>query len=144
MDIQYITIEQAIETHKKTIQYSGGGLDGQLNIGQLESVLEHIKNDDYYPTFIDKLTHLFFGACKFHCFEDGNKRIAITLSAHFLLLNGYMAVAKDFFVITENISYEVASGKISKELLHKIMTSIMDGTYNYNEELKLEIYNAIQ
>lgn len=144
MTIQYITIQQAIEIHKKTIQYSGGGLVGQLNIGQLESVLEHIKNDDYYPTFIDKLTHLFFGACKFHCFEDGNKRIAITLSAHFLLLNGYMAVAKDFFVITENISYEVASGKISKELLHRIMTSIMDGTYNYNEELKLEIYNAIQ
>lgn len=144
MSIQYITIEQAIETHKKTIQYSGGGLEGQLNIGQLESVLEHIKNDDYYPTFVDKLTHLFFGACKFHCFEDGNKRIAITLSAHFLLLNGYMAVAKDFFVITENISYEVASGKISKELLHRIMTAIMDGTYDYDEELKLDIYNAIQ
>lgn len=144
MSIQYITIEQAIETHKKTIQYSGGGLEGQLNIGQLESVLEHIKNDDYYPTFVDKLTHLFFGACKFHCFEDGNKRIAITLSAHFLLLNGYMAVAKNFFAITENISYEVASGKISKELLHRIMTAIMDGTYNYDEVLKLDIYNAIQ
>ncbi len=144
MSIQYITIEQAIETHKKTIQYSGGGLEGQLNIGQLESVLEHIKNDEYYPTFVDKLTHLFFCACKFHCFQDGNKRIAITLSAHFLLLNGYMAVAKDFFAITENISYEVASGKISKELLHRIMTAIMDGTYNYDEELKLDIYNAIQ
>lgn len=144
MSIQYITIEQAIETHKKTIQYSGGGLEGQLNIGQLESVLEHIKNDDYYPTFVDKLTHLFFGACKFHCFDDGNKRIAITLSAYFLLLNGYMAVAKDFFEITENISYEVASGKISKELLHRIMTAIMDGTYNYDEELKLDIYNSIQ
>ena len=144
MSIQYITIEQAIETHKKTIQYSCGGLEGQLNIGQLESVLEHIKNDEYYPTFVDKLTHLFFCACKFHCFQDGNKRIAITLSAHFLLLNGYMAVAKDFFAITENISYEVASGKISKELLHRIMTAIMDGTYNYDEELKLDIYNAIQ
>lgn len=144
MSIQYITIEQAIETHKKTIQYSGGGLKGQLNIGQLESVLEHIKNDDYYPTFVDKLTHLFFCACKFHCFEDGNKRIAITLSAYFLLLNGYMAIAKDFFVITENISYEVASGKISKELLHQIMTAIMDGTYDYDEVLKLDIYNAIQ
>lgn len=144
MSIQYITIEQAIETHKKTIQYSGGGLEGQLNIGQLESVLEHIKNDDYYPTFVDKLTHLFFCACKFHCFEDGNKRIAITLSAYFLLLNGYMAIAKDFFVITENISYEVASGKISKELLHQIMTAIMDGTYDYDEVLKLDIYNAIQ
>jgi death-on-curing family protein len=144
MTVQYITIEQAIETHQKTIQYSGGGANGLLNKGQLESVLEHIKNDDYYPTFIDKLTHLFFGACKFHCFEDGNKRIAITLCAHFLLLNGYMAVAKNFFIIMENISYEVASGKISKELLHKIMTSIMDGTYDYNEELKLEVLHAIQ
>ncbi len=144
MSIQYITIEQAIETHKKTILYSGGGLEGQLNIGQLESVLEHIKNDEYYPTFVDKLTHLFFCACKFHCFQDGNKRIAITLSAHFLLLNGYMAVAKVFFAITENISYEVALGKISKDLLHRIMTAIMDGTYNYDEELKLDIYNAIQ
>lgn len=144
MTVQYITIEQAIETHQKTIQYSGGGANGLLNKGQLESVLDHIKNDDYYPTFVDKLTHLFFGACKFHCFEDGNKRIAITLCAHFLLLNGYMAVAKNFFIVMENISYEVASGKISKELLHKIMTSIMDGTYDYNEELKLEILHAIQ
>lgn len=144
MTVQYITIEQAIDTHQKTIQYSGGGANGLLNKGQLESVLEHIKNDDYYPTFVDKLTHLFFGACKFHCFEDGNKRIAITLCAHFLLLNGYMAVAKNFFIVMENISYEVASGKISKELLHKIMTSIMDGTYDYNEELKLEILHAIQ
>lgn len=144
MTVQYITIEQAIDTHQKTIQYSGGGANGLLNKGQLESVLDHIKNDDYYPTFVDKLTHLFFGACKFHCFEDGNKRIAITLCAHFLLLNGYMAVAKNFFIVMENISYEVASGKISKELLHKIMTSIMDGTYDYNEELKLEILHAIQ
>ena len=55
-----------------------------------------------------------------------------------------MAVAKNFFIVMENISYDVASGKISKELLHKIMTSIMDGTYDYNEELKLEILNAIQ
>ena len=31
--------------------------------------------------------------------------------------------------ITENISYHVVAGKISKELLHKIMTAIMDGTY---------------
>ncbi len=143
MSIIYLTVEEAIETHRKTIIHSGGGASGQLNIGQLESVLEHIKNDDYYPKFEDKLTHLFFGTCKFHCFEDGNKRLAITLSAHFLLKNGYMAVAKTFFVVMENISYEVASGKISKELLNEIITAIMDGTYDYNEELKLKIYNAI-
>lgn len=37
----------------------------------------------------------------------------------------------------------VAAGKIRKELLRKIMTTIMDGTYEYDEELKLEILNAI-
>ena len=55
-----------------------------------------------------------------------------------------MSVAKNFFAITENISYHVASGKINKDLLHEIMTAIMDGTYENDEELKLKILNAIQ
>ena len=37
--IFYITNEQAIETHKKTIEYSGGGSYEVLNIGFLYSVL---------------------------------------------------------------------------------------------------------
>lgn len=141
--IIYLTLEQAKAIHEKTIAYSGGGTCAALDIGKLDSVLEHIRNDDYYPTFVDKLTHLFFCTCQFHCFADGNKRLAITLSAQFLLFNGYMVVAKNFFTITENISYHVASGEISKELLHKIITAIMDGTYESNEILKLEIYHAI-
>ena len=140
--IVYITLEQAKDIHAKTIQYSGGGTLGHFDLGRLESVLVNIQNDDYYPTFVDKITHLFYCTCEFHCFQDGNKRLAITLSAYFLLLNGYMAVAKNFFSVTENISYQVAAGKISKELLHRIMTAIMDGTYETDEELKLEISNA--
>lgn len=142
-DINYLTLEQAIEIHRKTVQYSGGGSYGHFDLGRLESVLEHIQNDDYYPEFVDKLTHLFFCTCEFHCFEDGNKRLAITLSAYFLLLNGYMGVAKTFFAVTENISYQVAAGKISKDLLHRIMLAILDGTYDMDEELKLDIFNAI-
>ncbi|MCM1267123.1 MAG: type II toxin-antitoxin system death-on-curing family toxin [Bacteroidales bacterium] len=142
--IVYITLEQAKDIHAKTIQYSGGGTLGHFDLGRLESVLVNIQNDDYYPTFVDKITHLFYCTCEFHCFQDGNKRLAITLSAYFLLLNGYMAVAKNFFSVTENISYQVAAGKISKELLHRIMTAIMDGTYETDEELKLEILNAIE
>ena len=142
--VVYITLEQAKNIHAKTIQYSGGGTLGHFDLGRLESVLMHIQNDDYYPTFVDKITHLFSCTCEFHCFQDGNKRLAITLSAYFLLLNGYMAVAKDFFAITENISYQVAAGRIRKELLHRIMTAIMDGTYETDEELKLEILNAIE
>ena len=142
--INYITLEQAIDVHAKTVKYSGGGTLGHFDLGRLDSVLQNIQNDSYYPTFVDKLSHLFFCTCEFHCFQDGNKRLAITLSAYFLLLNGYMSVAKDFFEITENVSYQVAAGKINKDLLHRIMDAIMNGTYEYDEELKLDIYNAIK
>ena len=43
----------------------------------------------------------------------------------------------------ENISYHVATGKISKELLRKILGMLLDGTYDTDEEIKLDIYNAI-
>lgn len=88
--INYISLEEAKEIHTSTIENSGGGDDGELDVGKLDSVLSHIQNDEYYPTFLDKLEHLFFCACKFHCFIDGNKRIAITLTAMYLLKNGYM------------------------------------------------------
>lgn len=141
--IIYITLEQAKIIHEKTIRYSGGGTYEHFDLGRLESVLQNIQNDDYYPTFVDKITHLFFCTCEFHCFADGNKRLAITLCAQFLLFNGYMAIAKSFFAVMENISYHVAAGRIDKELLHQIMESVMDGTYDANEELKLRIYQAI-
>lgn len=142
-DIFYITLDEAVKIHAKTILHSGGGATGHFDLGRLESVLQNIQNDDYYPSFVDKITHLFFCACEFHCFEDGNKRIAITLSAQFLIINGYMSVAKMFFTEMENISYHVAAGRIHKELLHRIMDEILRGRYGENEEIKLEIFRAI-
>ena len=61
-----------------------------------------------------ELTHLFFCACKFHCFADGNKRIAISLCAQMLLLNGYLRSVGGFIRESENVSYHVAAGNISK------------------------------
>ena len=113
--INYISLTNAQEIHRLTIAHSGGGIYEYLDLGKLDSVLTNIQNDDYYPTFVDKLTHLFYCTCQFHCFADGNKRLAITLSAQFLLINGYMSVAKHFFEITENISYQVAAGKTIKD-----------------------------
>ena len=43
----------------------------------------------------------------------------------------------------ENISYHVAAGNIGKELLHKIICALLEGTEE-DESLKLEIYNAIK
>lgn len=138
----YITLKQAIHIHDLTIDVSGGGDKGSLNLGQLESVLENIQNDDWYPEFTDKLTHLFWGACQFHCFADGNKRIAISLGAEFLLMNGYVFVAGNFIRYMENISYHIAGGKIKKDLLRKVITALLEADEE-NEALKLEIYNAI-
>ena len=138
----YLTLEQAIEVHGKTVEVSGGGSLGQLEIGKLDAVLQHIQNDDYYPTFDAKLTHLFFCACKFHCFEDGNKRIAITLCAQMLLLNGYLRSVNAFIQDSENISYHVAAGSISKELLGEWINAVL-GSDEDDEALKLKIFNAI-
>jgi len=140
--LTYLTLEQAIEIHAKTVEVSGGGTLGHLDLGKLESVLQNIQNDDYYPTFEEKLTHLFFSACKFHCFQDGNKRIAITLSAQMLLFNGYMYCASSFLREMENISYHVAAGNIDKELLQEIITAHLMEEEN-SESLKLKILNAI-
>lgn len=142
MALIYLTLEQAIATHAKTVEVSGGGAMGHLDIEQLGSCLDHIQNDDYYPTFEDKLTHIFFCANKFHCFEDGNKRIAISVGAQFLLLNGYVFVTKRFIHEMENISYHVAAGKIEKSLLHEIITAVINDDMD-NESIKLKIFMAI-
>ena len=142
MPNMYITIETALEIYSKTIEVSGGGSEGVLNQGQLESVLTHIQNDSYYPEFIDKLTHLFFGANRFHCFKDGNKRIAISLCAHFLLINGYVFVVPRFIREMENISHRLAAGKIEKEFLKEIIQAVIDDNMD-DEELKLKIFEAV-
>lgn len=142
MALTYLTLEQAIDIHAKTVEVSGGGTLGHLELGKLDSVLQNIQNDDYYPSFEEKLTHLFFSACKFHCFQDGNKRIAITLSAQMLLFNGYMYCASSFLREMENISYHVAAGNIDKDLLLEVITAHLMEEED-DEALKLKILHAI-
>jgi len=142
-EFNYISPDEVRITHAKTIEYSGGGTIAEIDFARLEGVLINIQNDDWYPSFIDKLTHLFYCVCEFHCFADGNKRLAITLSTLFLLKNGYLAVAENFLAKTENISLNVAAGKINKDLLYKILTAIINNTYDDDEELKIEVFNAI-
>lgn len=143
LPIVYINdVDEVVSLHLKTIEVSGGGSSGILNLNSLIAALEHIQNDDYYPTFEEKLTHLFFVANKSHCFQDGNKRIAITLGSIFLLKNGYINAAKEFLYRMEIISYHVAANNIDKSLLYEIITSILNDE-DFSEELKLKIAHAI-
>lgn len=144
MPIIYISPEKAKMIHEQTVLHSGGGSYCILDEGRIESILCHVQNDDYYPTILDKLRFMFFAFCKFHCFEDGNKRIAITICARFLLENGYLAEATTFLRETENISYHVASGAIDESLLHDILKAIMDHTFESDDALALRIAAAIE
>ena len=54
--IFYFDIEHAIKLHDWIINNSGG-LPGNREIGLLDSALQHIQNDMYYPTFEEKLKH---------------------------------------------------------------------------------------
>ncbi|MDO5055690.1 MAG: type II toxin-antitoxin system death-on-curing family toxin [Pasteurella oralis] len=142
--ILYFDVAHAIKTHDWVIERSGGlsGIypDGG---GKLESVLDHIQNDLYYPTFEDKLTHLIFSVNKLHAFFDGNKRASIALGAYFLELNGYDYCIKKFVLEMENIVVWLAESKISKELLFKLISSIVDNEDEYSETLKYELICSI-
>lgn len=140
--MNYLDLEKAKLIHSATIKVSGGGVEGIINIGSLESVLCFIQNDDYYPAFETKLIHLIYSVNKNHSFLDGNKRLSIALGIEFLLINGYYRYISKFIQEMENISYHLAAGKISEDLLAKIINSIL---YNidFSESLKLEIYNAM-
>lgn len=135
-------IQEVISIHKKTIAVSGGGVNGIINIGSLDVALEQIQNDMYYPTFIDKLTHLFFAANKSHCFQDGNKRIAISLGCIFLLKNGYLDAAQRFLYKMETISYHLAAGRIDKSFLREIIDSLVYDE-DFTEEIKLKLMHCI-
>lgn len=138
----YFDVAHAVKTHDWIIEHSGG-LTGDKDLGQIESPLEHIQNDWYYPEVEDKLTHLVFSINKNHAFNDGNKRSSIALGAYFLELNGFDYVVNHFVKEMENIAVWVADNVIGKELLHQIISSIIYED-EYSEELKVAIFEAVE
>lgn len=138
----YFDTRHAVEVHDWIIEHSGG-LAGLKDLGQLESVLQHIQNDDYYPTVDAKLTHLIFGINKFHAFNDGNKRASLTLGAYFLTLNGYDYCIPQFVLQMENIVVGVAEGTIGKDLLQRVVLSLIEDD-DFPDDLKLDLFETLR
>lgn len=141
MRLIYFTSAYAINIHDKIIEISGGR-EGIKNFGNIDSPLHHIQNDDYYPTFEEKLTHLIFSFNKFHAFNDGNKRTSIAMGAFFLEVNGLDVFTNKFIIEMENIAVTVADNLIGKDLLQEIIAAIIN-EIDYSDELKLKIINAL-
>ena len=137
----YFDIQYAIRTHDYIIEKSGGR-KGVLDSGKVDSVLEHIQNDFYYPELEEKVTHLVYSVNKLHAFNDGNKRTSIALGAYFLEINGIDYCIDKFIIEMENIAVYIADNLISKELLQEIISSILLEEY-FNEQLKLKIIDAL-
>jgi death-on-curing protein len=142
MELVYFDLKHAKVTHDIIISISGG-IHGVIDLGHLDSIIDQIKNDDYYPEFEDKLTHLVYSVNKGHCFNDGNKRTSIALGAFLLEVNGLDTFVNKFIIEMENIAVSVADNLISKELLREIIRSLLSEE-EFDETLKLKIIAALQ
>ena len=141
-ELKYPDFEEALDIYCKTVEASGGGLQGVKDEGGIRKVLDFVQNDWYYSSFIDKLTYLVFGICTGHYFEDSNKRVALTMGVWFLVQNGHYWHAYNFMQCMEAIIYHVAAGRIDKELLQRILECYM-ANEDYPESLQLDIIHAI-
>ncbi len=119
--MHYINIDDLIQIHDSILE-EFWWLKWIKDKQQLESILQHIKNNEYYPNVIEKTTHLFFWIIKFHCFNDWNKRTAIWVLTVFLELNWY--IIPDIFVKFEDIAIWVAKWEIDKKTLTIIIKTI--------------------
>ena len=141
--ILYISYEEVLMVYQKTIEKSGGGFSGIRDKGGIESVLDFVQNDLYYPDFVSKLSYLVFRFCSGHYFNDGNKRIALTLGVYFLHKNGHYWTALQFMQRMEAIVYHIAASHIDDKLLLRIMKYIVD-CLDFDEALKIDIIHAMK
>lgn len=141
MGIDYIDYEQALKIYEKTVEKSGGGMAGVRDAGGIQLMLENVQNDWYYPEIADKAAYMMFSLCRGHYFADCNKRISITLTMYFLLMNGYLFVAQTFMKDMEEIALDLAAGCMEKELLTDIMHCLVNAE-PYSEAVLLGIANA--
>ena len=134
--MRYLTLDEALILHGDIMQEMQG-LKGfnKAQIGLLDSALTQIKNDDFYPEFLDKITHLMFACIKFHPFLDGNKRSAIYLANAFVEFNCSELLPNDFYQKLENVVVDVASDKINKDELKGLLDGILKSSRNKYKNL---------
>lgn len=123
--MKYFDLSFAIKYHDDMLEIIGG-LAGynETQIAYLDSALEQIQNDDYYPNFIDKITHITFSCVKFHPFLDGNKRSALYLGYHFANINDIFC-SRDYFTTMEEIVVKIAENSVLKDELKEILIKLM-------------------
>ena len=83
----YPSVDEVIAVHAQLIARFGGSL-GIRDRGVLESALARPRSG-YYSDIIQEAAALWESLSQNHPFLDGNKRVAVTVAAAFLKVNGY-------------------------------------------------------
>lgn len=83
----YPTPEETIAVHTILIERFGGS-PGIRDAAALESALGRPRSG-YYSDLVQEAAALWESLSQNHAFVDGNKRIAVTMTAAFLRVNGY-------------------------------------------------------
>jgi len=105
----YPTVDEVIAVHARLIGQFGGSL-GIRDRGALESAIGRPQSG-YYADIIQEAAALWESLSQNHPFIDGNKRVAVTVTAAFLRVNGYRLAFDDSEAFTFLIGlYE--SGKL--------------------------------
>ncbi len=90
---RYLTPQEVLFIHARLIDTTGGE-HGIRDLGLLESAVARpqatFDGADLYPNLFLKTAALMESLSQNHPFVDGNKRTAITATAMFLRLNGYI------------------------------------------------------
>jgi death on curing protein len=89
----YPSLDEVIAAHQLLIARFGGSL-GIRDRGALESALARPQTG-YYADLIAEAAALWESLSQNHPFIDGNKRVAITVTAAFLRVNGYRLAFDD-------------------------------------------------
>lgn len=82
----YPTTQDVIAVHARLIARFGGSL-GIRDRGALESA-DARPQSEYYDDVIQQAAALWESLSQNHAFVDGNKRVAVTVTAAFLKVNG--------------------------------------------------------
>ena len=90
---RYPTVEETLAVHAKLIMRFGGS-HGIRDRGALESALARPQSG-YYADLIQEAAALWESLSQNHPFIDGKKRAAVTVTAAFLKINGYLLRFED-------------------------------------------------
>jgi death-on-curing protein len=91
--IFYPAFDEVLLIHRGLIERFGGS-QGLRDRGALESALARPQTG-YYRDLIEEAAALWESLSQNHPFIDGNKRVAITVTAAFLSVNGYRLAFAD-------------------------------------------------